>query len=63
MASRLGWFVLGSMRVERDFQYAKADLRPYSAPAYYVAASLAYHGAWLMYLARSSRVRATYADT
>jgi hypothetical protein len=28
---------------------------------YYVAASLAYHGAWLMYLARSKRVRATYA--
>ena len=27
---------------------------------YYVAASLAYHGAWLLYLARSERVRATY---
>jgi hypothetical protein len=33
----LGWFVLGSMRVERDFQYAKAQLRPFGAPAYYVA--------------------------
>ena len=29
---------------------------------YYVAASLAYHGGWLAYLARSTRVRATYAD-
>jgi hypothetical protein len=29
---------------------------------YYVAASLAYHGAWLVYLWRSRRVRATYAD-
>ena len=27
---------------------------------YYVAASLAYHGAWLMYLLRSTRVRETY---
>ena len=33
----LGWFVLGSMRVERDFQYAKAHLRPFAAPPYYVA--------------------------
>ena len=33
----LGWFLLGSMRVERDFQYAKAHLRPYGAPAFYVA--------------------------
>ena len=33
----LGWFLLGSMRVERDFQYAKAHLRPFAAPAYYVA--------------------------
>jgi len=32
----IGWFLLGSMRVERDFQYAKAHLRPYSAPAYIV---------------------------
>jgi hypothetical protein len=29
---------------------------------YYVAATLAYHGAWLAYLSRSKRVRATYAD-
>jgi hypothetical protein len=29
---------------------------------YYVAASLAYHGAWLVYLARSGRVRATYSE-
>ena len=33
----LGWFLLGSMRVERDFQYAKAQLRPFTAPPYYVA--------------------------
>lgn len=33
----LGWFVLGSMRVERDFQYNKLHLRPYSAPPYQVA--------------------------
>ena len=32
----LGWFLLGTMRVERDFQYDKRHLRPYSAPAYYV---------------------------
>ncbi len=30
---------------------------------FYVAATLAYHGAWLLYLARSKRVRATYANT
>jgi hypothetical protein len=29
---------------------------------YYVVASLAYHGAWLAYLWRSPRVRATYAE-
>lgn len=29
--------------------------------AIYVAASLAYHGAWLVYLARSSRVRNTFS--
>jgi hypothetical protein len=29
--------------------------------AIYVAASLAYHGVWLMYLARSSRVRNTFS--
>jgi hypothetical protein len=28
--------------------------------AFYVAASLAYHGAWLAYLARSNRVRTTF---
>jgi Ca2+/H+ antiporter len=31
--------------------------------AIYVAASLAYHGAWLVYLVRSRRVRATYSET
>lgn len=35
--------------------------RPPGDTTYYVAASLAYHGAWLLYLARSKRVRATYA--
>jgi hypothetical protein len=29
---------------------------------YYVAASLAYHGAWLLYLLRSRRVRNTYTQ-
>ena len=29
----------------------------------YVAATLAYHGGWLLYLARSERVRAIYANT
>jgi hypothetical protein len=33
----LGWFLLGSMRVERDFQYAHRQFRPFAAPAYYVA--------------------------
>jgi hypothetical protein len=33
----LGWFLLGSMRVERDFQYAHRQLRPFAAPGYYVA--------------------------
>jgi hypothetical protein len=33
----LGWFLLGSMRVERDFQYNKAHLRPFTAPAFVVA--------------------------
>jgi hypothetical protein len=33
----LGWFVLGSMRVERDFQYARAHLRPFTAPPYIIA--------------------------
>jgi hypothetical protein len=29
----------------------------------YVAATLAYHGAWLLYLTGSTRVRATFANT
>ena len=29
---------------------------------YYIVASLAYHGAWLVYLARSRRVRTAYAE-
>ena len=29
----------------------------------YIAATLAHHGAWLLYLGRSTRVRATYANT
>ena len=33
----VGWFLLGSMRVERDFQYADAQLRPFTAPPWYVA--------------------------
>ncbi|MDQ3208818.1 MAG: hypothetical protein M3Q37_09460 [Gemmatimonadota bacterium] len=33
----LGWFVVGSMRIERDFQYAKRHLRPYSDPPFVVA--------------------------
>jgi hypothetical protein len=33
----LGWFLLGTMRVERDFQYAGAQLRPFTAPPYIVA--------------------------
>src|SRR4051812_4146663 len=35
--------------------------RPPGDTAYYVAASLAYHGAWLAYLFRSDRVRNTYS--
>lgn len=35
--------------------------RPPGDTPLYVAATLAYHGAWLLYLARSKRVRATYA--
>jgi Ca2+/H+ antiporter len=37
--------------------------RPPGDTPLYVAATLAYHGAWLGYLARSRRVRATYAET
>ena len=33
----LGWFLLGTMRIERDFQYARGHLRPFSAPPYIVA--------------------------
>ena len=50
---------------------AAADVFVYTTPffpnnrlpgdtTYYVAASLAYHGAWLAYLARSKRVRMTF---
>ena len=53
---------------------AATDLFVYTTPYFpnnrapgdtplYVAATLAYHGAWLLYLARSTRVRATYANT
>jgi hypothetical protein len=30
----LGWFLLGSMRVERDLQYEQRHLRPFDAPAF-----------------------------
>src|SRR3954467_1597384 len=33
----LGWFLLGTMRIERDFQYWRKHLDPYSAPAFHVA--------------------------
>lgn len=33
----LGWFVLGSMRIERDFVYAGRHLLPFSAPPFRVA--------------------------
>jgi len=36
--------------------------RPPGDTIYYVAATLAYHGAWLAYLYRSRRVQATFAD-
>jgi hypothetical protein len=53
---------------------AATDLFVYTTPYFpnnrvpgdtplYVAATLAYHGAWLLYLTRSTRVRATYANT
>ncbi len=32
-----GWFLLGSMRVERDFQYAKMHLRPFTEAPFLVA--------------------------
>jgi hypothetical protein len=37
--------------------------RPPGDTIFYVAASIAYHGAWLAYLSRSKRVYATYAQT
>ena len=30
----LGWFLLGSMRVERDFQYARRHLAPFARPRF-----------------------------
>lgn len=33
----IGFFLLGTMRVERDFQYAKAQLRPFDAPPFVIA--------------------------
>ena len=30
----IGWFLLGSMRVERDFQYSKRHLAPFRGPRY-----------------------------
>ena len=53
---------------------AATDLFVYTTPyfpnnrlpgdtVYYVAASFAYHGAWLTYLYRSRRVLVTYAET
>ncbi|HEU4649142.1 MAG TPA: hypothetical protein VFS33_08790 [Gemmatimonadales bacterium] len=33
----VGWFLLGSMRVERDFQYWRDHLRPYAAAPFQVA--------------------------
>jgi hypothetical protein len=34
---RLGWFVLGTMRIERDFQYWRKHLEPFTAPAFHMA--------------------------
>ena len=34
---RLGWFLLGTMRVERDFQYWRKHLEPFTAPPFHVA--------------------------
>ena len=33
----IGWFVLGSMRVERDFQYAGAQKKPFASPPFVLA--------------------------
>ena len=35
----IGWFVLGSMRIERDFVYAERHLKPFSAAPFRVAAT------------------------
>jgi hypothetical protein len=34
---RLGWFLLGTMRVERDFQYWRKHLEPFTAPPFHLA--------------------------
>jgi len=34
---RLGWFVLGTMRIERDFQYWRKHMEPFTAPAFHMA--------------------------
>jgi hypothetical protein len=34
---RLGWFLLGTMRVERDFQYWRKHLDAFTAPPFHVA--------------------------
>jgi hypothetical protein len=36
-ALRLGWFVLGTMRIERDFQYWRKHLEPFTAPPFHMA--------------------------
>ncbi|HET6777979.1 MAG TPA: hypothetical protein VFH26_03745, partial [Gemmatimonadales bacterium] len=33
----IGWFVLGSMRIERDFVYGNRHLKPYALPPFQVA--------------------------
>ena len=33
----IGFFLLGTMRVERDFQYAKAQLKPFDSPPFVIA--------------------------
>ncbi len=33
---RIGWFLLGSMRVERDFQYQRGHLAPYAAEPFQI---------------------------
>ena len=34
---RIGWFVLGTMRIERDFQYWRKHLDAFTAPPFHVA--------------------------